>query len=112
MLGVRLRLEEGDDLAAVAIRVGRELGTTYVLTGMPPPRKGIGRLRGGGEAFLGRLLEGLPGVDVRVLADPALRRPALKDEHAPLEDEELLKSGGVRVRGGEGLGADGDLSER
>ncbi len=75
MLGARLRVEEGDDVAGLAIAAARVLGTTYVLIGTPPPRRGLGRLRGGTESLLGRLLEQLPGVDVRIVADPSLRRP-------------------------------------
>jgi two-component system sensor histidine kinase KdpD len=94
MLGARLRVEEGDDVAEVAIDVARGLGATYVLIGTPAPRRGIGRLLGGGEQLLSRLLAGLPGVDVRIVADPRLRRPS---------DQELLKSGGVAGEGAEGL---------
>ena len=75
MLGARLRVEEGDDVAAVAIRVARELGSTYVLIGTPAPRRGLGRLGGSGSdgSLLARLLRGLPGVDLRIVADPSLR---------------------------------------
>ncbi|HEV7527484.1 MAG TPA: histidine kinase [Solirubrobacteraceae bacterium] len=78
MLGARLRVEEGADVAAVAVAVARELGATYVLMGTPGMRRGIGRLglRGGGAGdggLLGRLLRELPGVDVRIVADPTLR---------------------------------------
>jgi two-component system sensor histidine kinase KdpD len=77
MLGARLRVEEGEDVAAVAVAVARELGATYVLLGTPSARRGIGRLglRGGGldGSLLGRLLRELPGVDVRIVADPTLR---------------------------------------
>jgi two-component system sensor histidine kinase KdpD len=99
MLGARLRVEEGEDVAALAIATARALGSTYVLIGRPVPRRGLGRLLGGSESLLGRLLEGLPGVDVRIVADPALRRP-------PPEDQELLKTGGLAGEGGEG-GGDG-----
>lgn len=70
MLGARLLVEEGEDVAAVAIDTVRRLGSTYVLMGAPSPRRGVRRLR---ESLIARLLEGLPGVDVRVLADPTLR---------------------------------------
>jgi two-component system sensor histidine kinase KdpD len=77
MLGARLRVEEGEDVAAVVVSVARELGATYVLIGTPSARRGIGRLglRGGGldGSLLGRLLRELPGVDVRIVADPTLR---------------------------------------
>jgi two-component system sensor histidine kinase KdpD len=70
MLGARLRVEEGEDVAAVAISVARSLGSTYVLMGAPAPRRGLGRLN---DSLLTRLLRGLPGVDVRIVADPTLR---------------------------------------
>jgi two-component system sensor histidine kinase KdpD len=74
MLGVRLRVEEGEDVAGVAIAMARSLGATYVLMGTPVERRGLARLGGAPErSLLMRLLRGLPGVDVRIVADPALR---------------------------------------
>jgi two-component system, OmpR family, sensor histidine kinase KdpD len=75
MLGARLLVEEGQDVAAVAIAVARRLGSTYVLMGSPGSRRGLGRLRRpiSDRPLLMRLLEGLPGVDVRIVADPTLR---------------------------------------
>jgi two-component system sensor histidine kinase KdpD len=70
MLGARLLVEEGEDVAAVAIDTARRLGSTYVLMGAPSARRGVKRLR---ESLITRLLEGLPGVDVRIVADPTLR---------------------------------------
>jgi two-component system, OmpR family, sensor histidine kinase KdpD len=93
MLGARLHIEESDDPAAAAIALARSLGSTYVLIGAPPARRGIARLWHG-ESLLSRLLEGLPGVDVRIVADPSLRQGAPADK-------ELLKTGGVGVEGGE-----------
>jgi two-component system sensor histidine kinase KdpD len=92
MLGASLRVEEGEDVAAVAIGVARALGSTYVLMGTPPPRGGLGRLSrrgsqpGGGSpdmSLLTRLLRGLPGVDVRIVTDPTLRRDGAVAEHGP-----------------------------
>ncbi len=77
MLGARLRVEEGEDVASVAIALARELGSTYVLMGTPSQPRGLSRLGGGSErTLLMRLLRGLPGVDVRVVADPTLRGAA------------------------------------
>jgi two-component system sensor histidine kinase KdpD len=75
MLGARLRVEEGEDVAAVAIEVARALGSTYVLMGTPSQRRGVGRLAwpSSDRSLLTRLLQGLPGVDVRVVTDPTLR---------------------------------------
>lgn len=80
MLGARLIVEEGEDVAAVAIATARRLGTTYVLMGSPSPRRGLRRLR---ESLLTRLLESLPGVDVRLIADPALREETQADYQTP-----------------------------
>jgi two-component system, OmpR family, sensor histidine kinase KdpD len=98
MLGARLRVEEGEDVAEIAIDVAREVGATYVLIGAPHPRRGLARLWPGGESVLTRLLEGLPGVDVRIVADPSLRRGGPSDK-------DLLKKEGVASEGGEGRGS-------
>jgi two-component system, OmpR family, sensor histidine kinase KdpD len=78
MLGARLRVQEGEDVAAEAIALARSIGATYVMMGTPSERRGLSRLGAGAErSLLTRVLRGLPGVDVRIVADPALR------EHAP-----------------------------
>jgi len=81
MLGARLRVEEGEDVAALAIGVARELGTTYLMMGAPSQRRGLSRLglrtaTGGSPdlSLLTRILRDLPGVDVRIVTDPTLRR--------------------------------------
>jgi two-component system sensor histidine kinase KdpD len=81
MLGLRLRVAEGEDVAAVAIAMAREVGATYVLMGTPSLPRGLSRLgalaggggAGGERSLLTRLLRDLPGVDVRIVADPTLR---------------------------------------
>jgi two-component system sensor histidine kinase KdpD len=86
MLGARLRVEEGEDVAASVIRMARELGSTYVLMGTPSEPRGLARFGGASErSLLMRLLRGLPGVDVRIVADPTLRADA--GEAAMLADE-------------------------
>jgi len=65
-LGAHLLLEEGDDVAEIAARVARERGSTYVLMGIPGPRRGLRRLA---EPLHDRLLKLLPGVDLRIVAD-------------------------------------------
>ena len=42
VLGAHLLVEEGDDVARIAARVARERGTTYVLMGVPRPRRDWG----------------------------------------------------------------------
>jgi two-component system sensor histidine kinase KdpD len=77
MLGARLRVQEGEDVAAEAIALARSIGATYVLMGTPSERRGLSRLGAGAErSLLMRLLRDLPGVDVRIVADPALREHA------------------------------------
>ena len=84
MLGARLQVQEGEDVAAEAIALARSIGATYVLMGTPSERRGLSRLGAGAErSLLMRLLRGLPGVDVRIVADPALRAHA--GETPPLE---------------------------
>jgi two-component system, OmpR family, sensor histidine kinase KdpD len=82
MLGARLRVEEGEDVATVAVAVALALGSTYVLMGTPSTRRGFARIGAiGDRSLLSGLLRGLPGVDVRIVADPTLREGAA-GEHA------------------------------
>ena len=64
-------VEEDHDLPAVAARVARERGTTYVLMGPPRVRRGLGRL---GEPLPSRLLRAMPDVDLRIVADRGRRK--------------------------------------
>jgi two-component system sensor histidine kinase KdpD len=82
ILGAQLLVEEGDDVAEVAIRVARERGSTYVLMGAPKPRNAWRRLTQPALPF--RLLRGLPGVDLRIVADRTLR------DEPPAAEEPLL----------------------
>jgi two-component system sensor histidine kinase KdpD len=70
VLGATLIVEEGDDIAEVIAKVARERGTTYILMGRSRPARGVARL---GVPLPQRLLEALPGVDVRIVADRSLR---------------------------------------
>lgn len=67
ILGATFLVEEGDDLADAAARVAAERGTTYVMMGQPHQRNALERLR---ESPTERLVRKLPGVDVRIVADP------------------------------------------
>jgi two-component system sensor histidine kinase KdpD len=101
MLGARLHVEEGDDVAAVAIGLARSFGSTYVLLGTPSPPKGLRRFGSASSdrALPMRLLRGLPGVDIRIIADPALRGQAgAVGAEGPGEVEES----GAAERPGEG----------
>jgi two-component system, OmpR family, sensor histidine kinase KdpD len=90
MLGARLRVEEGEDVAAVAVSLARSLGSTYVLMGAPSPRRGLRRLN---DSLLTRLLRGLPGVDVRIVADPTLRGHASEGERQALREADESEVG-------------------
>jgi two-component system sensor histidine kinase KdpD len=71
VLGAHLLIEHGDDVAAIAQRVAQDRGTTYVLMGTPKPRGALRRLTQSALPF--RLLELLPGVDLRIVADRTQR---------------------------------------
>jgi two-component system sensor histidine kinase KdpD len=104
MLGARLHVEEGDDIAAVAIGLARSLASTYVLLGAPSPPKGLRRFGASASdrALPMRLLRGLPGVDIRIIADPALRGEAGEGESGEPKERQPA---GEAVTGG--AGADG-----
>jgi two-component system sensor histidine kinase KdpD len=73
LLGAHLLVERGDDVAETVRRVAAERGTTYVLMGTPRPRNAVRRLTS--PALPIRLLQVLPGIDVRIVADRAQRTP-------------------------------------
>ena len=64
VLRVPLLVREGDDALGLAVEVARAQGVTYLLLERPPPR---GRLAAFAPHPLDRLLDALPGVDVRVV---------------------------------------------
>jgi two-component system sensor histidine kinase KdpD len=69
-LGARMLIEESDDVPGTVAQVARRQGTTYVLLGRGRPARGLARLR---APLPQRLMELLPGVDVRIVADRARR---------------------------------------
>jgi two-component system sensor histidine kinase KdpD len=71
LLGAQVIEDSGDDLAEVVARVARERGTTYVLMGRPTTRRGLRRLR---DPLIDRLLDALPGVDLRIVAERSQRK--------------------------------------
>jgi two-component system sensor histidine kinase KdpD len=73
LLGAHLLVEPGDDVADIVKRVAADRGTTYILMGPPRPRGALRRLTT--PALPYRLLQLLPGVDLRIVADRSLRRP-------------------------------------
>jgi two-component system, OmpR family, sensor histidine kinase KdpD len=70
VLGVRLLVEESDDVPSAVAEVARRQGTTYILLGRSRPARGLARLR---VPLPQRLMEQLPGVDVRIVADRSAR---------------------------------------
>ncbi len=70
VLGAHLLIREFDDVVEGVKHVAEERGTTYVLLGSPQPRRGLKRFS---EPLPTRLIEALPGIDVRIVADRALR---------------------------------------
>jgi two-component system, OmpR family, sensor histidine kinase KdpD len=69
-LGAHLIVEEGRDVAETAARVAAERGTTYVLIGKPRSATGLRRF---GVSLPERLLEVMPGVDIRIVTDRTQR---------------------------------------
>jgi two-component system sensor histidine kinase KdpD len=72
VLGAHLLVEQGDLIPTIE-RVAAERGTTYVLVGQPSRRSLLSRWR---EPLPVRLIEALPGVDIRMVADRTKRRRA------------------------------------
>jgi two-component system, OmpR family, sensor histidine kinase KdpD len=70
VLGASLIVEAGDDVADTVAQVARDRGTTYILMGRSRPARGLARLR---SPLPQRLMEALPGVDVRIVADRSTR---------------------------------------
>lgn len=70
LLGARLIVEESDAIAHAVAGVARRQRTTYILMGRSRPARGLTRLR---TPLPQRLLELLPGVDVRIVADRTQR---------------------------------------
>ncbi|HEY5478380.1 MAG TPA: sensor histidine kinase KdpD [Gaiellaceae bacterium] len=70
ILGVHFYEEEGEDFVEVVRRVTHERGATYVFVGTPTDSRLRELMHG---SILSRLVRGLPGIDVRIVADRALR---------------------------------------
>jgi two-component system, OmpR family, sensor histidine kinase KdpD len=70
VLGARLIVEESDALPETIAEVARRQRSTYILMGRSRPARGLARLR---SPLPQRLMELLPGVDVRIVADRSRR---------------------------------------
>jgi two-component system, OmpR family, sensor histidine kinase KdpD len=71
VLGATMLVEESDDLTATVAEVASRRGSTYILLGRSRPARGLARLR---VPLPQRLMEQLPGVDVRIVADRSQRQ--------------------------------------
>jgi two-component system sensor histidine kinase KdpD len=85
LLGAQLIVEESDVLAEAIAIVARRQHSTYILMGRARPARGLGRLR---TPLPQRLMELMPGVDVRIVADRGGR---------PMEDSSHLLESGDRT---------------
>ena len=70
LLGARLIVEESDTIPEAIASVARRQRSTYILMGRSRTPHGVARLR---TPLPQRLMELLPGVDVRIVADRAQR---------------------------------------
>jgi two-component system, OmpR family, sensor histidine kinase KdpD len=70
MLGATLLIDESDSIAVTVARVAAERDTTYILMGRSRVVRGLNRLR---TPLPQHLMYRLPGVDVRIVANRALR---------------------------------------
>jgi two-component system sensor histidine kinase KdpD len=70
MLGVHFLEVEGDDLVEAVRRFAYERGSTYIIVGTPDERRRVEIVRG---SLLSRMVRELPGIDIRVVTDRALR---------------------------------------
>jgi two-component system sensor histidine kinase KdpD len=70
ILGTKMYEEESDDVAAAVADFVATHGSTYILMGRSRPSKGLARLR---TPLPQRLMALLPRVDVRIVADRAIR---------------------------------------
>ncbi len=70
LLGIHFLEVEGDDLVETVRRITRERGSTYIFVGTPDERRRVEILRG---SLLSRMVREIPGIDIRVVADRALR---------------------------------------
>jgi two-component system sensor histidine kinase KdpD len=92
VLGVKLLVEESDDLPGAVAEVARRQGTTYIVMGAPRAPRGLARLR---TPLPLQLIHRLPGVDVRMVADRAQRkgpdaaRAIVPDRSAAAEEVEI-----------------------
>jgi two-component system sensor histidine kinase KdpD len=77
VLGMRLIVEESDAVPEAIADVARRRRSTYLLMGRSRPSRGLARLR---TPLPQRLMELLPGIDVRIVADRSQRQARERDQ--------------------------------
>jgi len=75
LLGIHFLEMEGDDLVETVHRVARERGSTYIFVGTPDESR---RREIFGGSLLSRMVREIPGIDIRVIADRALKEESPK----------------------------------
>jgi two-component system sensor histidine kinase KdpD len=70
VLGAHFLEEESDDFVEAVRAVAADRGTTYVFLGTPDSRRREEMLK---SSLVMRLVRALPGVDIRIVADPTRR---------------------------------------
>ena len=73
LLGIHFLEEDGDDLVETVRRVAGERGSTYIFLGTPDESR---RREIFGGSLLSRMVREIPGIDIRVVADRALKDEA------------------------------------
>jgi two-component system sensor histidine kinase KdpD len=71
VLGAHFLEEESEDLVETVRAVARDRGTTYLFLGTPDVRRREEIVR---SSLVMRFVRALPGIDVRIVADPARRQ--------------------------------------
>jgi two-component system, OmpR family, sensor histidine kinase KdpD len=71
VLGAQVLVEEADQVPEAVAEVAEQRGTTYILMGRARPARGVARRR---TPLPQRLMELLPGVDVRIVSDRSRRQ--------------------------------------
>jgi two-component system sensor histidine kinase KdpD len=89
VLGARMLEQESDDLVGAVADVAGERGSTYILLGISRPARGLARLR---VPLPQRLMQRMPGVDVRIVADRS-GRPDGEAERSGRPNGEAERSG-------------------
>jgi two-component system, OmpR family, sensor histidine kinase KdpD len=75
LLGIHFLEEGGDDLVETVRRVAGERGSTYIFLGTPDESR---RREIFGGSLLSRMVREIPGIDIRVVADRALKEESPK----------------------------------